>query len=472
MAQDPRPTIILGGGFTGLFTALHLGRRDYPHPIYLIDQNERFAFKPLLYELMSEEMQDDQVCPTYESLLKGKSVSVIEGTVQEIDLKRQRVSLESGLHYDYGHLVLALGSVTSYFGIGGAKEYTFAFRTQEDAIALTQHLHHCLQAAAQCDDPQIRRALLTIAVVGAGPSGVEMAATLGDLLPLWYAKLGGDPQDLSIVLMNRGDAILEGDINSQLRQTAEQALQQRAVPVDIRLNAAVKAVSAEQLTYETGDKTETLPTHTVIWTAGTGTHPLIKTLDIPDDHRDKHGRLRVNPELQLPGYAEVFAGGDCAGAEGQSLPPTAQVAYQQGEGIAHNLYALATDQPLKPVEVTLRGSLLKLGMGDSVANLFNRFEVNGTVGHLIRQGAYLELLPTPIHDIKATAEWLTDEIFNRYSPPTAKTEEKPWASYWVGGIAVACVVAGGAMVGWWAIKHQPFERVPPPRQESPGAPDL
>ncbi|WP_017299544.1 NAD(P)/FAD-dependent oxidoreductase [Nodosilinea nodulosa] len=475
MAQDPRPTIILGGGFTGLFTALHLSRKDHPHPIYLIDQNDRFAFKPLLYELMSGEMQDEQVCPTYEALLRGRPINAIAGTVRDIDLKRRRVSLESGLHYDYGRLVLALGSVTSYFGIEGAREHSFAFRTQEDAIALTQHLHHCLQSAAQCDDAQARRALLTMAVVGAGPSGIEMAATLGDLLPLWYAKLGGDAKEISIVLINRGSAILEGDINSQLRQTAELALRQRTVPVDLCLNAAVKAVSAEQLTYETDGKTVALPTHTAIWTAGTGVHPLIKGLDIPDEHRDKHGRLLVQPELQLPDYPEVFAGGDCAGVDGQSLPPTAQVAYQQGEGIAHNLHALATDQPLRPVEVNLRGSLLKLGIHDSAANLFNRFEVNGNVGHLIRQGTYLELLPTPIHDIKATAEWLTDEVFNRYYPPKAETEteaeeKQQWALAGIAGLAVACVVAGGAMVGWWAFKSQPFHRVPPPQQESSKTP--
>jgi NADH dehydrogenase FAD-containing subunit len=470
MPHDPRPTLILGGGFTGLFTALHLCRNDYPQSIYLIDENERFAFKPLLYELMSGEMQDEQVCPTYDSLLRGKSVKFVEGTVQSIDLQRQRVSLEGDLHYDYGRLVLALGSATSYFGIEGAQDNAFAFRTEGDAIALSQHLHQCLQNAAQCDDLDRRRAYLTFAVVGAGPSGVEMVGTLGDLLPIWYQKLGGDINEISIVLMNRGSAILEGDINSELRQLAETALQQRTVPVEIRLNASVKSVSPEQLTYETGDQTVTLPTHTAIWTAGTGTHPLIKALDIPDDHRDKHGRLLVNPNLQLLNHPEVFAGGDCAGIQDNSLPPTAQVAYQEGEGIAQNLHALATDQPLQPVQVNLRGSLLKLGIRDSAANLFNRFEVNGRVGHLIRQGTYLELLPTPVHDIKATAEWLTDEVFNRYYPPPHDTRESSSVWPWVAGIAAAVVLAGGALVGWWVTRHQQPQRGLSPQQESLEAP--
>lgn len=455
MATNPSSTVILGGGFTGLFTALHLSHQNYPHPIYLVDEKPQFVFKPLLYELLTGEMQNEQVCPSYEELLQGSEVTFVEGIVKSVDVQQRRVSLESGLHYDYGHLVLALGSTSGYFGIEGAKEHAFDFRTANDAIALTEHLRQRLQDASQCEDDDRRRALLTVAVVGAGPSGVEMAGTLADLLPIWYDRLGGNPGEMAIILMNRGNQILQGDINSHLRQIAEKALHQRTVPVTLKLGASVKAVTPAAVTYETDGETETLPTATTIWTAGTSTHPIIKDLAVSDQHRDRHGRLQVRPTLQLPDYPEVFAGGDCAAEENGALPPTAQVAYQQGYGIARNLNALVQDRSLQPVQVTIKGSLLKLGIRDSAANLFNRFELTGEVGHLIRQGTYLELLPTPVHDFKATAEWLTDELFHRYHKPESEAAGVHAIWQWVAGIAAVALVAGGIVFAWRGMRQQP-----------------
>jgi NADH dehydrogenase len=114
-------------------------------------------------------------------------------------------------------------------------------------------------------------------------------------------------------------------------------------------------------------------------------------------------------------FPEVFAGGDCAFEQGGVLPPLAQVAYQQGKTIAHNLNALAEGKETIAADVSLRGSLLKLGLGESAAQLFNRFEVDGTAGHLIRQATYLQLLPTPVHNLKVTATWMADEVFEQYA---------------------------------------------------------
>lgn len=140
--------------------------------------------------------------------------------------------------------------------------------------------------------------------------------------------------------------------------------------------------------------------------------------------------------LQLPDYPEVFAAGDCA-AEPEPLPPTAQVAYQQGGAIAENLYQMTRDRPPQPAEVNLRGTLLKLGLEDSAANLFGRFQVTGKLGHLIRQGTYLELLPTPVHNLKVTAQWFKDEIFQRHLKPNQPSD----AVKWVAGTAIGAIVA-------------------------------
>ncbi len=434
-------TLIIGGGFTGLFTALNLAHEHYPRSVILIDKEERFCFKPLLYEYCSGEMDADQVVPRFEELLKGSGVIFVQDAVQSIDLNQREVKLTSGTAYNYSNLVLGLGSITGYFHVEGAKENALPLRTQDDAIAIDKKLRDCLQQAIQTEDSQTRRHLLTAVVIGAGPSGVEMASTLADLLPHWYEALGGNPQEIRVVLLNHGKNILEGDINNHLREIAEQELKKRAVPVEFIFGAEATAIRPEAVEYKRDGKPETLLASTVIWTTGTNTHPLIKDLAVPDEHRDKHGRLQVTPTLQLPDFPEVFAGGDCAGVQGSSLPPTAQVAYQQGAAIAHNLKALALGHELKPAEVNLRGTLLKLGIDNSVANIFDRFEIAGEVGHLIRQGTYLELLPTPVHDFKVTTDWLKDEIFHRHMHSGEAIDTAVKVAGVVGGVVVGAIVA-------------------------------
>jgi NADH dehydrogenase FAD-containing subunit len=468
MTHPTYQTVILGGGFAGLFTALHLSHQHYPRSVILIDQNDRFCFKPLLYEYFSGEMDSTQVVPRYSELLHHSGVIFVQDAVQSIDLHQRQVQLVGGDCYSYSNLVLALGSTTGYFGVEGAKENAMPFRTQDDAIALDRHLRDRLQRAAQLDDLEQRRRLLTTAVIGAGPSGVEMAATLADLLPQWYQAIGGNPEEIQVVLINHSQNILEGDINSQLRTTAETALGQRAAPVKFLLGAEVTAIRPNTVEYQYHGQSGILPAGTIIWTTGTNTHPLIKSLPIPDEHRDKHGRLHVTSTLQLPDFPEVFAGGDCAvdlqptpaehdsyespekqhdqstSAEEQHpelkpLPPTAQVAYQQGAAIAQNLRLLALGYDLRPAKVSIRGTLLKLGLEESVANIFNRVEVTGELGHLIRQGTYLELLPTPIHDFKATAEWLKDELFEPHTADGLKQAAK--VAGVVGGVVVGAIAA-------------------------------
>jgi len=434
-------TVIVGGGFNGLFTALHLSHQHYPRSVILIDRQERFCFKPLLYEYFSGEMDDEQVVPRFEDLLKGSGVIFVQDTVQTIDLLTRQVKLTSGDSYNYSNLVLGLGSVTGYSGVEGAKENSLPFWTTEDAIAIDRHLRDCLQRAVKIEDPEERRKLLTVAIIGGGPSGVEMSATLADLLPNWYAALGGNAQEIRMVMFNHAAEILQGDVNSHLQVTAKQELQKRTVPVEILLGAKATAIHPDSVDYNYNGKSETLPAGTIIWTAGTSIHPLIKDLPVSDEHRDKRGRLLVTPTLQLLDFPEVFAGGDCASVKDSSLPPTAQVAYQQGQTIAHNLKAIALGEKLKPVSVSLRGTLLKLGLEEATANLYDRFQITGELGHLIRQGAYLELLPTPIHNFKVTAEWVNEEIFNRYiiSGDGAKTAVRTMEL--VGGAVVGVLVA-------------------------------
>jgi NADH dehydrogenase FAD-containing subunit len=473
---DSNLTVTVGGGFVGLFTALHLKHHHYPHPVVLIDPQARFTFKPLLYEYLTGEMTSEQVLPRYADLLQGSDIQFVQDRVTHVDLAQRSLETASGLNYTYQHLVLGVGSTQGYFGTEGAREHAFAFRTQQDVEALEQHLRDCLQKACQTEDAAERRQLLTVAVVGAGPAGVEAAATLADLLPQWYDALGGHIRDLHLVLVNHGQEILKGDINSHLQETALTALKQRVMPVELLLGVAVKSVSPNQLCYQAqdADPLQILPTATTLWTAGTATNPLIQDLALSDQQRDRHGRPLVSPTLQLPDFPEVFAAGDCAVVSSKSLPPVAQVAYQHGKGIAQNLMALSQGQSPLPVEVNLRGTMMKLGIRNGVANLFNKVQINGRTGDLIRNATYLEMLPTPLHDFKTTVEWIEDSIFHRYHPPVLETEPSGDAAptppkvgsvvlWMVGGAAIAAAI----ILGVTLAQRSPQWPHPPAPPEQP-----
>ncbi len=168
-------------------------------------------------------MAPDEIVPKYEELLHGTipagGVAFVQSSVESIDLQQKQVRLSNGTVYEYGNLVLALGSVTAFFA-EGAKENTLRFQSQVDVDAIKKHLKAVMQQAVQTDNPEVRRHLLTTTVIGGEPTGVELSLTLGDLLPQWYETLGGKPDELRIVLLNRGD-ILKGDINSHLADTAK-----------------------------------------------------------------------------------------------------------------------------------------------------------------------------------------------------------------------------------------------------------
>jgi demethylphylloquinone reductase len=412
MNESVSQTIILGGGFTGLFTALYLSHQHYSEQVTLIDPSEYLVFRPLLFELLNGQMDAGQVCPSYQELLQGSGVKFMQEMVEGIDLEGRKVGLNSGSNYPYKQLVLALGSTTGYFGTPGAAEYSFAFRRRQDALTLRQHLFQSLQRASQSEDSQLRRKLLTVAIIGAGPTGVELAATLADWLPTWYAELGGNPQEVRVVLMNRSKEILSGDVNTRLNQTAHTALKQRTIPVELLMNAPVTALHPGEVEYTHDGQPAILEAETTVWTGGTANNPVMDSLPISEKYRDKHGRPFIMPTLQLIDYPEVFAGGDCVALQ-KPEPALAQVAYQQAKTIAHNLIATSKGASPEVSHITLRGTLMKLGTEEGAAEIYDKYEIKGQVGHMVRTLTYLEMLPTFVHNLKATTKWLSDEVLHQ-----------------------------------------------------------
>lgn len=468
MNQTSLPTIILGGGFVGLFTALHLSQQNYPHPIILIEQRDRFTFKPLLYELLTGEMHLEQICPFYRALLSNSKVSFLQDTVSSIDLEQKKIILESGIIYHYGNLVLALGSQPTYFNTPGAAENTLSFASADDALTLKMRLQDCLETACRTQEPEKRSQLLTTAIIGAGPAGVELACTLADILPVWYDMMGGDYEEIRIVLVNRSNEILKGDINSRLRQTAKSSLRDRTIDVEFLFDASVSVITPKGVEYEKQGQSGFLPATTIIWTGGTQPHSLLKTLAVAPEKRNSKGQLQVLPTLQLPDFPEVFVAGDCSYVAAEPQPSTAQVAYQQGKAIAYNLKALAEGRPPLKAQVNLRGTLMKLGIGEGVANIFDRFELKGELGHLIRQGTYLELLPTPVRNVKTTAEWFTDGILQRHQPQSLHPQKQGRTPFLAGMTATLASLLIGVPLIWRAAQPEHFQK----NLEGTGVPNL
>ena len=427
-SSDSATTVIIGGGFVGLFTALHLRHHQHAGPIVLVEPQANFVFKPMLYELLTEELPESVVCPSYEKLLANSGIDVVQARVADLQLAEKRLVLDSGQEQHYDYLVLAVGSVQGYLGAKGAEEYAFAFRSQTEAIALRDHLKACLDKSLTTADQAEKERLLTVAIVGAGPAGVDLAATLAELLPSWYVPMGGNLNDLKIYLVNHAPGILAGDANSGLKRCALEELQARTIPVTLKLGVGVKSVTPESLQFvETGEEElRHLNTSTTIWTAGTAVNPLLKTLkqQIPAEELDRHGQPLVTSTLQLPSFPQVFAAGDCVTVKDNPKPALAQIAYQQGAAIAKNLMAVHKGKPLVSPDPQLRGTLMKLGLNNGVANLFDRVRIQGKAGDLLRNATYLELLPTPLHNFKSTTQWLAEETIDRFHRPHAPTAQE------------------------------------------------
>ena len=373
---------ILGGGFGGLYTAVYAQKfralQGDRCRITLVEPRSHFIFSPLLYELLSDELAPWQVTPRYETLLANTNVERLQDAVTQIDLKRRRVILASEVALTYDYLVVALGSQTRFAPIPGLKEHALAFRTLNDARQVRQRLDE-MRAS--------ERSSLAVGIIGAGPSGVELACKISDLL--------GDRGQ--IYLIERGSELLS-PFTPSARRVAYKALNKRRV--DLLFESAVRTINTDQIAVQTSQGERWLETDLVLWTAGA-----VPTGWLGDDavpQNDRH-QCRTRPTLQLPDFPEVFVLGDMADlrdGKGHPAPNTAQVAYQAADRAAANLNALLTKKPLKPFQYHHLGDMLTLGIGDALVDSSLGFTLGGPLAGLMRRIVYIYRLPTWRHRLK------------------------------------------------------------------------
>lgn len=388
------PIVIVGGGFGGLYTALALSQQRQHPPLLLIEPQECFLFLPLLYELLSDELRRWEIAPRYDTLLAGRGVAWLQDRVVSIDARQRCLRTAAGRDLSFGQLVLATGARTHSFGIPGVVEHSLGFRSLADVERL-QALVQRLRSES--------RPLQRLAVVGAGPSGVELACKLADLL-----------EGAAVVeLVEQGTMALPQS-RAFNREQATLALQRR--DVRLRCGCRVLEVGADHLQLHTSTGPERLSVDAVVWTAGLDFDP--PHLE-PEPQRDRRGRLLVESSLQLRGHPQLFAAGDIASLESASddsseadaaappPPPTAQVALQQAGCLAENLLRARRGDPLEPFRFQDLGEMISLGRGEA-SLVAGGFTLAGAAAFQLRRLAYLSRLPGRPHQLRVAAGWLAD----------------------------------------------------------------
>lgn len=388
MSQQPIRICILGGGFAGLYTALRLSQFPWTETekpdIVLVDQHDRFVFLPLLYELMTGELETWEIAPPFSELLAGTGVHFQQDTVTTIDLDTQQVNLRSGLTLPYDRLVLALGGETPLIGVPGASEYALPFRTLADAYRLEERLR--MLEAGQQDS-------IRVAIVGAGYSGVELACKLADRL--------GDRGRLRLI--EKGEHVLRSSPEFN-REAALRALSERQVWLDLETTVAAIGPDEISLTYK--DTTDTLPVDLVLWTVGTRVPTVVQQLSLKTN---ANGQIVTHPTLQVVDHCEILALGDLAAthdAAGQAVPTTAQAAIQQADYAAWNLWADLTQRPLLPFRYQPLGEMLTLGIDNATLTGLG-LKLDGLPALLLRRLAYLYRLPSRQHQLRVGFNWIT-----------------------------------------------------------------
>lgn len=401
--METKRVIIIGAGFGGVAAARMLAGSGLD--VLMVDRQNYHLFQPLLYQVATAGLEIEAIAYPVRALARRfRDVGFRLAEVTAIDLNGRTLHTTTGpIRYDY--LVLAAGAATNFFGQSSIAASAYQLKDLDDAVTLRNHILTRFERAAVEPDPATRRALLTFMIVGGGPTGIEFAGALSELIRQVLLKDYPEirPQDIRVILAEATDRLLPA-MPPALGTYAVKRLQ--SLGVEVMLNATVEAADASTVRLKGG---ESIPCHTLLWSAGVKAAPLADTLEAP---KGRAGRIIVEPDLSLASHPEVFVVGDISYLEqdGNALPTIAPVAMQQGEYAARAIRAREQGQALSPFRYIDRGSMAVIGRGKAVASVFG-VSFTGLAAWLLWLGLHLFMLIDFRNRIITLINWAYDYFF-------------------------------------------------------------
>ena len=383
MKKIKKPIVIVGSGFGGVNAALHLRKNNPNCSILVIDSKTQFEFKPLLYEVLSDEIKSWEVNPSFDSIYSNSGITFIRNHVKFIDFDKKFLILQDDLKVQFEYLVLSTGSSPNYFSIKGVREYCSFFNTNKDQLNLKKRLDQTISVGKSNK----------IFIIGAGPSGVELSCKVSDL---YKSKF-------EVNIVEKTSEILN---NSKIfnKEEAEKTIAKKNI--NLMKNYSVVEINDQQILLSNNlNQVEKFPYFDVIWTAG------IKP-NLPEFKQQIqkiNNKILINNNLQLNDYPNIFVLGDISQVESNnSYPVTAQVAMQQGEHVALNLKLLINNEKLLPFKFKDNGEMMSLGIGEAtISGLGLTF--SGKLAYDLRRIIYASKMPKIEKSLKSTTSWFLEK---------------------------------------------------------------
>jgi len=395
--------VVVGAGFGGLRVAR--GLAGVEADVLVVDRHNYHCFQPLLYQVATAGLEPEEIAQPVRQILRGiPNVRFRMASVENIDLEKRQITTDDGpISYDY--LVLASGSTTHFFGIESVAQKAIGLKYLNQAVEIRNHLLECFEKASAEKDSGVRSALLTFVVAGGGPTGVEFAGALAELirLVLVHDYTGLDVKDARVVLVEASRSILSM-VAPSLQKAAIRALRQKGV--DVRTGAAVKDFDGETVRLAEGTS---IPAHTLVWAAGVRATTVDATPGLP---AVRGGRIKVEPTLQVTDHPEVYVIGDLAHFEqdGAPLPMVAPAAIQQGELTAKNLRRQIAGLPLERFIFHDKGTMATIGRNAAVCQI-GRLKLTGFPAWVMWLVVHLFQLISLRNRLLVMINWTWDYVF-------------------------------------------------------------
>ena len=399
MTTDRHRVVIVGAGFGGLETVYRLA--GAPVSVTLVDRRNHHLFQPLLYQVATAALATSEIAWPVRYLLRGRpEVTTLLATVTGVDAAARCVTLDGGDALPYDTLVLATGARHAYFGHDEWEPFAPGLKTLEDATTLRRRILIAFEDAERERDPQKRAALLTFVIIGAGPTGVELAGTIAELAQDTLAPdfRNIDTRKARVVLVEAGPRVLAG-FADELSAYAKTSLQ--SLDVEVMLGQPVTECTADGVVYG-GQRLEA---KTIIWAAGVRASPAAEWLAAP---ADRAGRLQVNADLTVPGHPDIFAIGDTvtiSAPDGNPVPGIAPAAKQQGRYVARAIKARLRGETLPPFVYKHAGNLAQIGKRSAVIDS-GRIKLRGAIAWWIWGIAHIYFLIGLRNRLAVAINWL------------------------------------------------------------------